>query len=832
MFGLEIFLTLFLFVLAVLSIYILFRRSRIKKKKNVKNKLELKSNEIKQAHKELMTLWNKDKYLEQRTINHWSKKWSYLESIINDCMKYKISNLIVNNEIAILFSVFKKTEENVSVRNEDFIQKEEKKYRDLFNRIEKYPLTQGQTRSIITDEFVNLVVAGAGTGKTSTIVGKTAYILKKGLAKPNELLLLSFARDAKQEMDKRIKNCLNLKLNVKTFHSLGLGIISEVEGNQPSVSILSTDKVKLIAKIEDFIRENLRDKLFSKLLNEYFLFHLNPYKSIFHFKNMGEYIDYLKKNEVRSLKGDKVKSLEECEIANFLYVNGVEYEYEKDYEVKTSTRKHRQYKPDFFLPKYGLYIEHFAINEKGVPPSFINKVRYVEGMEWKRQLHESNQTQLIETYSYEKAKGKLLKNLENKLKSFNVEFNRIPEEKIFEEINKLGYINSFASLVAVFLNLYKSSNMSINDLKEKAKTSEAKERSQAFVEVFSFIIKAYNNYLISLGEVDFNDMISLSEKYLRKNQYISNYQYLLVDEFQDISQSRYRLLKALLKQNPDCKLFCVGDDWQSIYRFTGSDVSLMRDFQKHFGYSKLLFLDKTFRFNDKICDFTSKFIMQNPNQIPKKLETVESSEKQTVKVIISNDETGTIQKTLEEINARTLKKTEVFIIGRYNYQCPDNLIDLKERYPRLIIKFITAHKSKGTEADYVILIGMKSGKYGFPCQIADDHLLDLVLSEEDNFPNSEERRLFYVAVTRARKEAYLISDNNSVSQFITEVLTKDYDVKGYGEALGKIRCPECKTGYVEIVNGKYGPFYSCSNYPYCEYRPQVSRARVKPYTHS
>ena len=144
---------------------------------------------------------------------------------------------------------------------------------------------------------------------------------------------------------------------------------------------------------------------------------------------------------------------------------------------------------------------------------------------------------------------------------------------------------------------------------------------------------------------------------------------------------------------------------------------------------------------------------------------------------------------------------------------------LKEKYRRLSIKFITAHKSKGTEADYVILIGMKSGVYGFPCQIDDDPLLDLVLCKEDGFPNSEERRLFYVAVTRARKEAYLISDKSSVSQFIVEALTKEYNVKVFGEALGKTRCPECETGFLEIVDGRYGPFHSCSNYPYCEYRP-------------
>ena len=814
--------TFFIIILSAFSIigYYIFLKSRKDNKQNIfQNKLDQNRNDIKLAYEELKSLFEKEFYLENRTIKQWLIKWASLKPIINNYDNYCISDSQINSEIKQLYPVFNQTEDTLAKRNEAFIQQETIRYKTLFNSVEKFPLTQSQTRSILTDEFVNLVVAGAGTGKTSTIIGKTAYILEKGLAKPNELLLLSFAHDAKQEMFNRIKTQLNHNLQVKTFHSLGLGIIADVEGVKPSVSMLSIDTLKMWAMVKEFIFQNQRDKVFSQLINEYFLFHLHQYTSIFNFKTKGEYINYLKKKNIRSLKNDQVKSLEECTIANFLYLNGVEYEYEKDYEIKTSTKKHRQYKPDFYLPQYGVYIEHLALNEKMITPSFIDNEKYLKDLEWKRDLHKSNQTQLIETFSYEESKGTLIKNLKINLDKYNVKFNRIPEEHIFDEINELGYVSNFARLISTFLNLYKSSNMSIEELKTKAAKTDDKDRSKAFVDIFSYIIKSYNNYLSTAGEVDFNDMISLSEKYLHKNEYLTNYRYVLVDEFQDMSQSRHRLLNAIIKQNPECKLFCVGDDWQSIYRFTGSDMSLMKDFEKHFGYTKLMFLEKTFRFNDKICDFTSKFIMQNPNQIPKNLTAIESSEKQTVKVIISEDETETVKKIFEEINAKSLVNQEIFIIGRYNKQKPDYLNKVKEQYPRLSIKFITAHKSKGTEADYVILIGMKSGVYGFPCEINDDPLLNLVLSKEDGFPNSEERRLFYVAVTRARKEAYLISHKSSVSKFIVEALTKDYTVKVFGEALGQNRCPDCETGYIEIVEGIYGPFYSCSNYPYCGYRP-------------
>ena len=820
MLGTEMALLLFLLILPACMLGILFLGYRYYKKRILKNKLREKELEIEKAYNELLIIWKRDRYLEHRTLNQWLEKWSYLEPITANFIKNNISSSDIKDKIARLSSLFNNTEEEVSQRNESFIQKEMVEFKELFTSVEKYPLTPNQTRSIITDEFSNLVIAGAGTGKTSTIVGKTAYILEKGLAKPSELLLLSFERDAKQEIFNRIKSRLNHKLQVQTFHSFGLGIIAKIEGKKPSVSMLSMDNLKLWEKVESFIFSNLKDDVFSKLLNEYFLFYFHQYKSMFNFKTKGEYINFLKANEIRSLKGDVVKSFEECDIANFLHVNGVEYDYERDYEVETSSKNYRQYKPDFYLPKYGIYIEHFALDKDGNPPSFIDKEEYLQNLEWKRQLHKSNQTKLIETFSYQRLEGSLVEKLEKELLSHNVKLSRISEERIFEEINELGYVNKLARLLSTFLNLYKSSNKSITELREKASQSDNKERATAFVDVFSFILTSYTNYLISTGEVDFNDMISLSEKYLRENEKLASYRYVLVDEFQDISQSRHRLLSAILKQNPDCKLFCVGDDWQSIFRFTGSDMTLMTDFEKYFGYTKLMLLEKTFRFNDKICEFSSKFIMQNPNQIPKKLEPIVSIEKQTVKIIISEDEAQTVNEILEEINSKSLQKQEVFIIGRYNNQNPDYLGELQLRYSRLSIKFTTAHKAKGTEADYVILIGMKSGVYGFPCQIDDDPLLDLVLSKEDSFPNSEERRLFYVAVTRAKKEAYLIANKRSVSQFIVEALTKDYNVQVVGEVLGKTRCPDCETGYIEIIEGKYGhPFYACNNYPYCRYRP-------------
>lgn len=701
--------------------------------------------------------------------------------------------------------------------NGKFVEKEVVRFKDFFDTVESYPLTYNQRKAIVTDEKSNLVVAGAGTGKTSTIVGKAGYVMEKGLAVPDDVLLIAFNRDVVAEMNKRVYARLGKKLNVTTFHSFGLKVIAESEGIKPSVSELATDPMKLWKKILEFIQDRIDDEEFSRLINEYFLFHFLPYKSAFEFKSFGEYVEYLKKFDIRSLKGDRVKSFEECDIANFLYSNGITYEHEKSYEVKTADTRHRQYKPDFFLPDYGIYMEHFGIDRNGKTAPYISGKEYHEQIEWKRNTHKKYETLLIETYSYERVEGVLLSKLEEKLRRKGVVFNPLPRKRIFDELNALGRVNPVALLFSTFLNLYKSSGKTIEEI---AVNMDPKDRrTRVFLELFSKIYEDYTSYLERTGEIDFDDMVNKATNMVRQGKYLSRFKYVLVDEFQDMSQNRYRFLKSLLDQN-DCKLFCVGDDWQSIYRFAGSDISVMLDFQENFGYSERSFLEETFRFGEKLCDFSTKFILQNRNQIEKKITSSEKDNKPVV-TVTKGRTSNVLTSIADEIEQKGEGKT-VFIIGRYNYLEPPNLNEIVREHPRLAIRYMTAHSSKGLEADYVILIGLTSGKHGFPCQIADDPVLNLVLARGDLFPNAEERRLFYVSITRAKKHVYLVLDDDCrASTFISEIEQKGYEVNVVGESQKTLNCPLCRTGEVVLRRGEYGEFYSCSNYPYCDYRPKT-----------
>ncbi len=277
-----------------------------------------------------------------------------------------------DGELQELLSAFKHGENRVTEKNELYIRNDLEKYRVFFDTLEDYPLTDSQRRAIVTDEKYNLVIAGAGTGKTSTIVGKAGYLIEKGMIQPQEILLISFAKKAKDEMDERVFTRLDQNLKVVTFHSLGLSIIGEVEGAVPSLSQLSTDNVKLRNAISGYIKEKSSDHKFLNKLNEYFAFHKTPYRSEYNFQSKGEYINYLRENDIRSLKGDRVKSLEECDIANFLYLHGVDYVYEADYEINTASSEHRQYKPDFYLLDYGIYIEHFGIDKFNNTAPFVD----------------------------------------------------------------------------------------------------------------------------------------------------------------------------------------------------------------------------------------------------------------------------------------------------------------------------------------------------------------------------------------------------------------------------------------------------------------------------
>jgi DNA helicase IV len=535
---------------------------------------------------------------------------------------------------------------------------------------------------------------------------KAGYLVKREICKPEQILLLAFNRDAKEEIEERLEQRVGVSLRAATFHSLGLEIIANAEGRKPSVSSEASDQLKMLNLLKKIMAELQEKPEFAELIKTFFAYHLVPYRDLFDFRSEGEYWDYLQAHEVRSLQGDVVKSFEELEIANFLYLNGIKYEYERMFRADTATTARRQYQPDFTILEPEVYIEHFALNKDRRPPYFINEKEYLEGVAWKRQLHAQQGTKLIETYSHQRQNGTLLTELERKLKEAGVKFNPIARDDMFKKLAELGVVDRFTKLVAAVLHHFKSNLHTVESLQARITPTSDARRIVAFLRVFEAVFAEYQARLRNAGQVDFDDMIANATRHVEAGKYRSAFTYILVDEFQDISKGRARLLKALLRQYPDARLFCVGDDWQAIYRFAGSDISLMRNFEPEFGHSDLHRLDKTFRYNNQINDLSSKFILKNPKQIPKSV-TPSSSTTSTC-VWIHRTESPSeevLHEILTEVAGQSRGgKGSVLLLGRYNHLEPVALNHLRRDFPTLSIQFLTLHRAKGLEADYVVIL--------------------------------------------------------------------------------------------------------------------------------
>ena len=292
----------------------------------------------------------------------------------------------------------------------------------------------------------------------------------------------------------------------------------------------------------------------------------------------------------------------------------------------------------------------------------------------------------------------------------------------------------------------KGARLSFAEISQRAASLADRKRAEAFLAVFRPVFERYQELLAHSGTIDFHDMINRATDLVESGRYLSPFGYIMVDEFQDISPARARLLKALLDNSPDAQLFAVGDDWQAIYRFGGSDIAVMREFEKWFGDYLRIDLETMFRTDDRIAEVATDFVLRNPAQIRKTIRPMRKADRPAVH------------------------------------------------------------------------LGLCSGKHGFPSEITDDPLLDLALAAPEAHPNAEERRLLYVAITRARRQVYLLAEGGPPSSFARELMHGRYDVNVFGRLpQTDVPCPQCKEGRLERrENPRSGStFFGCSNWPYC-----------------
>lgn len=843
--------------------------AEIKRKESVKELSESVSNFFSELFNQT------EQYVSHKTSEAFISKWAYLSQ------EAKIINVRKTDdeyeEIERFKTVYSSLTEYFDSANNQFIQNESVKYDSLLSNIDGKSLDEQQRTAVINDEDRILVLAGAGSGKTLTISAKVKYLYDIKKVNPKEILLISFTKKSAQEMTERIQKKLNIPVEATTFHKLGLDIIKKANDFRPEIA----DENSLAQFVHNFFEnEVVNHPDLVKALTEYFAYFLEIPDDLEKHSSLGELYEeeknadletlkskydrekYIKETGIekskvyKTLNNEQVKSKQETQIANFLFMNGIKYEYEKPYPFKSEDPLRKAYKPDFYLTDYDIYLEHFGITKDFTVPwlSPVEEKKYLDGIHWKRAFHHEHNTKLIETYSYYSSEGILLKKLQEILEQNGVELKARDFTDVFNTVyasksNK--YFSEFIKLCCTFINLFKSDNFKIEQIEELKKTyceSEPSEflcdRTELFLDIVKIILSEYQNSLTSNNSIDFSDMINIAAEKVEAGCEIIPYKYVIVDEYQDISKSRFNFLKAIADKT-NAKLFCVGDDWQAIYRFAGSDISLFTDFEKYFGYTKILKIEKTYRNSQNLIDEASRFILQNPLQLKKQLRSDKKLEYPLVFWGYDEEPYKALEQSINKIISEFGINSSILILGRTNHDKDilkssglfrfsinnrQEVIDYI-KVPEVQIDFLSVHKSKGLEADNVILLNFKNDKLGFPNQIADDDVLNLVLTNAEKYKFAEERRLFYVAITRTKNRTFVLTDNKNPSPFFKEFKESDsvcfVNIKKVDQEKQTL-CPLCKTGILYKVQHEGRYFVGCSNFPKCDYTLRDATILLNP----
>lgn len=869
---------------------------------------------------------------------------SYTNQFLKEGKKYAERSLGYESPLIQKFmKVYENPMQYLLDMNKEYIENELRACNEMFNDIDGKSLDVNQRNAVVNDDLRQLVVAGAGSGKTLTVAAKVKYLVERKGINPKDILLISFTRKSAKEMEDRIHK-LGIDIDSSTFHKYGLSIIRNVNKKMPDIAddigkyidryikekIYSDNKlakdflnllgtlmlpvfdgeVKIGDRIEieqgqnmvtlkEMYEANEKNKRSEELDNEIeeLKKKLMPFRrkldkmendedrDVAIYLNVKEKVKLLEKAinnkvaEKRTIRNEKLKSVEEVMLANYFFLDGVEYEYEKLYPYDPEDNYRKNYRPDFYLKDFDVYWEHFGIDKMNRAPQYskVDEDKYLDGIKWKRKLHKSNETKLAETYSWQFQKNKIDSAINANYEKFGIKKKKVAYCDIIRTIiegGETGEFESFRTLLSTFITLFKSygySKEKFDELRTAIRQYEddnlsedalqrRKHRDLMFLTFAEQFYSFYHTSLIEEKKIDFNDMIIQAASYINQGIYIPNYRYMIIDEYQDISIGRYKLAKETLEKSK-AKLFCVGDDWQSIYRFTGSEVDLLVNFEKYFGPFSRTDIVQTYRNSQELLDISGSFIMANKYQTPKKLRSdkhiefpirimtytgfqkpIFEDEKQERIIKIAD----VFKEAVGEI-VKKFPKGEILLLGRNNndirWLSDDKEIRIRKEagethvvvlpYPNVKIRYLTVHRSKGLEADNVIILNAKNARNGFPNQIVDDPILNLLRDTQETYPFAEERRLFYVALTRTRNYTYILAPITQTSRFLDtrfldKLNTKDVskkekkpsgmEKKSDVESVKPLSCPTCKNGtLVKRVGMSNKIFVSCSNYPACTY---------------
>lgn len=748
------------------------------------------------------------------------------------------------------------TKESATIKkhNAQFVANHIKSEREYLDNILKacdpaILLDNEQREVVLSEEDNTLVIAGAGAGKTTTVAAKVRYLVERRGIKPEQILVISFTNKAVEELRERINNNLKIPSIITTFHSIGYSIMRQSEEEQRKI----VDSGFMYNVINEYLKTKVlrNPQLVDKLILFFGSYFSAPYEG----EDLGEYFQFVAGADYSTLKSDLqdyvqqvvdrrtrrtqtlnnevLRSMEEVQIANFLYLNQIEYEYEPMYQYRILSAN-KPYTPDFRI-KQGdkvSYIEHFGITEDGCSSRYTQEQldRYKSIINDKVSLHRKHKTDLIYTFSQYKDGKEMLEHLREMLLAHGYELNERPTAEIYQRLvdtEENKYISRLTQLICTFIGNFKTQGFKSGKFAD-FKSNTKNVRTKLFLDICEVCYLEYQQALKEQHCIDFEDMINESAELIRKKQIAKeqlDYKYIIVDEYQDISRQRYNLIKEL-SQLCDAKIMAVGDDWQSIYAFSGSILPLFTKFCEEVGYGQELKITRTYRNAQEIINIAGTFVQKNSQQIKKELISPKridnpviistygedrGEKKDTHKGGIYYNLGIAIENSIGEIlEYNTIEgKTKVpsiLLIGRYGFDarnmCKAQQFNYNEENGRVYsvkygnkvkLNFMTAHSSKGLTAENVIIINAKDETYGFPSKVDDDPVLNLVVSYDNSYNYAEERRLFYVALTRTKNRVFIVTPDMRPSEFIKELLSEPHNypnVTLHGELKVDLKAPK------------------------------------------
>ncbi len=464
--------------------------------------------------------------------------------------------------------------------------------------------------------------------------------------------------------------------------------------------------------------------------------------------------------------------------------------------------------------------------------------KYKKEIRDKRALHSAYHTKLLETWSFYNDRRPLLDHLRDVLEKEGFVLKPRNLDEVYRKIVETGkdkYIYKLIFFMMNFIEQYKTTGYDAGGFDILRKKTD-NPRTLLFLDIAEQVYHHYQAMLKKNNEIDFADMINDAHSYLQEieQQGIElPYKYIIIDEFQDIARQRFNLTKRL-SEITKAKVVAVGDDWQSIYAFSGSDITLFTRFLELMGAGTELKITHTYRNSQELIDIAGGFVQKNATQIRKQLISPKHL-KDPVLLREFNDSVKPMKALatqIEVVIGEIIKEfgieSSILLIGRYNYdmyklyntgrfsELPNNRVK-SEAYPNADISFMTAHSSKGLGYDNVVLINMFEGKFGFPCQIEDDPIMKLVTYEDTSMPYAEERRLFYVALTRTKNRVYIMTPQNKPSRFLIELIKENHlshsdQLNMQVVDLFNLRCPVCGFPLKYEFNKNYGlNLWICTN---------------------